>query len=218
MRGKKVVVIVTKMDAFKGKQEARKDVRSMILSFFNVDMRPHLDIFMTSGHELYTMQKLQDFLDSHPDKDGDDLTDQLEEDADLFHDVGTYLGTCLKDSRQEWYDYVRERLEANLHEEIMTAFRDMYINSEKLALASHLHSLKGAHTRWEAAFGKLREFVEANDKQKEIIMKELKDITEAHNAVVNELSKLPLKLKDALEDFMKEHVSEALKGVAGTDM
>ena len=215
MQGKKVIVIVTKMDGYKDSEKAKDDMRGVILSFFNLELRDGLTIHMTSGHELYTMHKLREFLETHPTLDGDDLNDALMEQA-FYDDLDSYLHGQLLDDRSAWVDHANKRISANLDTEIMASFSDLYINADKLALRGHFVSLKDAHNRWKVAFTAVQRFAEAGMEEKAKIQRKLEEITGAHRAVTAELAALPGKVKTALEQFMSTHVGQSLAEAGGT--
>jgi hypothetical protein len=153
MDGKRVVIIITKMDSYKDTEESKVNLQRYILSNLNLGIRESVTFHMTSGHEMYTLTKLEEFLHAHPSiADGDDLKVALK--GTPFGRDLSVKSTVLK-SRSALLEHVRARLLANKSGEVMSSMADLFVNSETYSYRGHYALLRELHDKWTARLTEL---------------------------------------------------------------
>ena len=146
MKGKKVIVIVTKMESYKDTPSSRTTLRSVISGVLNPDIREKATFHLTSGHELFVMQKLEAFVESNPDLDGKDLRLAITE---LSMSLGdNHLSVKTMQNRQLVLEHVNNRLAANDSNNVMKSIADLFINSDMYSYRGHFAALKSIHDSW----------------------------------------------------------------------
>ena len=223
MIGKRVIIIVTLWDTFKDTAiSAPKNMIDKIRSFFNVKMRPHVTIHLTSGHKMFAMLKLEQLLLDHKERGSDETTilsavDQSSIASSLQNDStgGGYLARSLWsiDSLANFVCSARKELKSD---EVLQSFRTLYDESEQLALNAHVATLESVHSRWLSSFRTLEEFVTSSGERRAEIQKKLQDTGDVYRAVVNEMSILPNKVREAVGKYMDEAIGKGLMEFAET--
>ena len=150
MGGKRVIVIVTKMDAFKGGDTAKQGIADSILSYFNDNIQEQLKIHFTSGFELLTLYELEAFLEAErarPATFKDQLmsTGKLWKDLDESYNLGLSFNVAGMITGQQAIEMCtkllaegRARYDADA---VLDSFQDLYADSERLALSGDVANM-----------------------------------------------------------------------------
>ena len=221
MIGKKVIVIVTQMDSYTDSDPRNLTaLRKNLESYFNSDM--DVTIHLTSGHKMFTMMKLEKLLLEHKSIDSDEAAILAAVDesviASNLHNPttqGGYLARSLW-SLENFNNFVEQARDELKTDAVLESFRGLYHDSERLAIAAHVATLEGVHSRWLRSFNILEDFVKSSGAQRAEIQQKLHDSGEIYRAVVAEMNEMPNKVKTEVNKFMEEKVGKGLNEFALT--
>ena len=221
MIGKKVIVIVTQMDSYTDSDPRNLTaLRKNLESYFNINM--DVTIHLTSGHKMFTMMKLEKLLLEHKSSGSDEGTILAAVDksviASNLHNPttqGGYLARSLW-TLENFNNFVEQARDELKSDEVLESFRELYHDSERLAIIAHVATLEGVHSRWLQSFNILEDFVTSSGAQRAEIQQKLQDTGEIYRAVVAEMNQMPNKIKVAVDEFMEEKVGKGLNEFALT--
>lgn len=211
MGGKRVIVILTMMDAFKDSKEALQNILSTVESYFNTNVS--VNIHATSGHKLFMIYKLQSFLGNLDPSNLSDITEVFNKIPDLALELGvdTVHTLAFKLSNTELFTHLRDYVETGLKdlnaESLMCDLRLLFSEGELLALRGHVASIESSYERFDKAYKALREFCSSSLNKKNEIQSKLQEINAVYGEVQSELHALKPKLCDEIAKFLKNRAS-----------
>ena len=219
MAGKKVVVIVTKMDSFNGADSEKTSMEGIIRFYLQ---QTHVEVHFTSGWELLNLFDLQDMLGDQG-SDAARFVAKLRDDTKLFAALtkSYNLEMSIEDRTDEQVmKFCRKLLGTKLEElngeGVMEDFRQLYADSERLALSGRVASLSNAFRDLATHVFGIREYASAgSDRRREIQAKNVK-IEEVFTNVLAELEKIPADVERLITKLLKTKVIDVMKEWAKT--
>jgi len=222
MAGKRVVVILTRMDGYRGGPADLENLIGIIKSNFLPDLRPLVSVHPTSGSMLYMLYLLSDFLENNkPGMQGSLMNTMTKNPAyaELFKELAmvtsAFFGSLFTMTDSEVHTLLSEYTTAEMQkvngEELMACFRDLYNDAEVVALRGHVASIEQAHERFSKAKLVLKGITEQSEEQRVEHARKLQVIQDEYTKVFAQLNTLPESVNKKVSGHLKQFVVDTLQ-------
>eukprot|EP00442_Polarella_glacialis_P001048 CAMPEP_0115123452 /NCGR_PEP_ID=MMETSP0227-20121206/47546_1 /TAXON_ID=89957 /ORGANISM="Polarella glacialis, Strain CCMP 1383" /LENGTH=1066 /DNA_ID=CAMNT_0002525817 /DNA_START=72 /DNA_END=3271 /DNA_ORIENTATION=+ len=216
MAGKRVIVIITKMDSFMGDITEKEGIEDSLRSFFPPVMQSLLRVHFTSGFALLALFELEQLLVEHGDnaphfitllkshKSWKDMTKLWSMDYIINACAGPEL--AVKACR----DILGDKMKELSADAVMEDFRQLYADSERIALTGHIASLKNSFSRLQESLLKVQQYISASSQEQVKMQERLAQVDEVYKNILLELDIIPKSLRESIYSLLKTQTVEAL--------